>query len=241
MPVVTRCPSCNRSLRVPDNLIGSKVRCPQCKNVFTAEAGGESASAPPPAPAPKAPPPPRPPSPISDRPSRPPQPAPARAPEPEDEPRFEGAPDDEPEEEELPRRRRGGRRREQALQMVAGPGIALMVIGILGLVLGVLILGLSVVAGSLLAMQPAGARGGGGDMWINMATNFVSSIGSIALGAVMTYGGLQMKNLRSKTWARAASIIAMVPCLTCCLYGLPIGIWATVVLNKPEVSSAFES
>jgi hypothetical protein len=126
--------------------------------------------------------------------------------------------------------------------MVAGPGIALMVIGILGIVLGVLILGLSMVAGSLIAMQPAGPRGpDGGAMAVNMASNVASSIGSIALGAVLTYGGLQMKNLRSKGWARAASIIAMVPCLTCCLYGLPIGIWATVVLNKPEVASAFDS
>jgi hypothetical protein len=38
----------------------------------------------------------------------------------------------------------------------------------------------------------------------------------------------------------AASIIAMIPCVSpCCLLGLPIGIWALVVLMKPEVKSAF--
>jgi hypothetical protein len=40
-----------------------------------------------------------------------------------------------------------------------------------------------------------------------------------------------------------ASILAMIPCFTscCCLVGLPIGIYALVVLNKPEVKSAFTS
>ena len=242
MPVVTRCPSCNRSLRVPDNLIGSKVRCPQCKNVFTAEAGGESADVPAPLPAAKAPPAPRPVSPISDRPSRPPQRPPASEPEPDDEPRFEEAPDDEPEGDELPRRRRGGARRERAAQMVAGPGIGLMVIGILGIVLGLGFAALLVVLGGLVAMQPAGPRGAAaGPVPAEFAGNIASCLGSVCIGAVLTFGGIQMKNLRSKSWARAASIIAMVPCLTCCLWGLPIGIWATVVLNKPEVAGAFES
>ena len=37
-----------------------------------------------------------------------------------------------------------------------------------------------------------------------------------------------------------ASILAVVPCVSpCCLVGLPIGIWALVVLSKPEVKSQF--
>jgi hypothetical protein len=37
-----------------------------------------------------------------------------------------------------------------------------------------------------------------------------------------------------------ASVIAMIPCISpCCIVGLPIGIWAMVVLSKPEVKSAF--
>jgi len=39
-----------------------------------------------------------------------------------------------------------------------------------------------------------------------------------------------------------ASILAMVPCISpCCLLGIPIGIWALVVLMKPEVQQAFVS
>jgi hypothetical protein len=39
----------------------------------------------------------------------------------------------------------------------------------------------------------------------------------------------------------AAAIVALIPCFSpCCLIGLPIGIWALVVLSKPEVKSQFE-
>src|SRR5262249_3516655 len=39
MPIFTTCPSCNRALRVPDNLIGADVRCPGCETIFQASAG----------------------------------------------------------------------------------------------------------------------------------------------------------------------------------------------------------
>jgi hypothetical protein len=49
-----------------------------------------------------------------------------------------------------------------------------------------------------------------------------------------------MKNLTRHGLALAAAIVAMVPCVSpCCWLGLPIGIWAVVVLSKPEVKSHF--
>ena len=51
---------------------------------------------------------------------------------------------------------------------------------------------------------------------------------------------MKMKKLESYGWAMTASILALAPCISpCCLVGLPIGIWALVVLAKPEVKSAF--
>jgi predicted Zn finger-like uncharacterized protein len=41
MPQVIRCPECERSLRVPDDLLGKMVRCPSCKATFTAQADEE--------------------------------------------------------------------------------------------------------------------------------------------------------------------------------------------------------
>jgi hypothetical protein len=37
MSTVIHCPSCNRNLRVPANLMGQRVKCPSCDAVFVAE------------------------------------------------------------------------------------------------------------------------------------------------------------------------------------------------------------
>ena len=47
MPEIIACPDCGRQLRVPDTLLGRKVKCPGCGVNFTA---GVAASEPPPAP-----------------------------------------------------------------------------------------------------------------------------------------------------------------------------------------------
>jgi predicted Zn finger-like uncharacterized protein len=48
MPIIVPCPQCHGQLRVADDLIGRKVRCPACAATFDAN----EAAAPPPAPAP---------------------------------------------------------------------------------------------------------------------------------------------------------------------------------------------
>ena len=37
----------------------------------------------------------------------------------------------------------------------------------------------------------------------------------------------------------AGAIVAMLPCSGCCLLGLPIGIWAIIVLIDSDVKRAF--
>src|SRR5262245_41781377 len=47
MPLLLDCPSCQRKLRVPDNLFGQTVKCPTCGETFTATgstAAGDGAS-----------------------------------------------------------------------------------------------------------------------------------------------------------------------------------------------------
>src|SRR5262245_55325254 len=36
MPIVVHCPSCSRRLRVPDELLGTRVKCPTCDALFNA-------------------------------------------------------------------------------------------------------------------------------------------------------------------------------------------------------------
>jgi len=126
---------------------------------------------------------------------------------------------------------------EAALQQVSGPATGLIVVAILGFIAQVLTLiwqlGFSAFAANQMAQQP----------WGNMfspALTTVSSIIGIAVSGLILFGGLKMKKLESHGLAMGASIIAMIPCISpCCLVGLPIGIWAVVVLSKPEVKGAF--
>lgn len=72
--------------------------------------------------------------------------------------------------------------------------------------------------------------------------NLVGSLISLAGGAAIITGCLKMKKFESYGYARAANILAMIPCVSpCCLLGIPLGIWGLVVLSRPEVQSAFRS
>src|SRR5260370_40925872 len=42
MPITTRCPECDRPLRVPDDLVGKNVKCPGCTATFLAQAESSS-------------------------------------------------------------------------------------------------------------------------------------------------------------------------------------------------------
>jgi hypothetical protein len=55
-------------------------------------------------------------------------------------------------------------------------------------------------------------------------------------------GAIKMKNLSSYSFAMAAAIMAMIPCVSpCCFLGWPFGIWALVVLSDSSVKAAFRS
>lgn len=60
----------------------------------------------------------------------------------------------------------------------------------------------------------------------------------LAAGALVLWGGLQMRRTQSYGAAKLAAILAIVPGLLS-LWPAPFGIWAFVVLNKPEVKALF--
>ena len=74
----------------------------------------------------------------------------------------------------------------------------------------------------------------------NGPVGIVSSLLGLLLSVLILMGAIKMKALRSYEFSVTVAILAMLPCLTpCCLLGLPIGIWALMVLMKPEVKSQF--
>jgi hypothetical protein len=120
---------------------------------------------------------------------------------------------------------------------VSGPATFLMVVGIIGIVVQILSLVLNLLGTGL------SFAGGGGDRGMAMmqgGIGIVFNIIAMAIGGLIVFGSMKMKNLQSYGLAMTAAIIAMVPCISpCCLLGLPAGIWALVVLMKPEVKAAF--
>lgn len=73
---------------------------------------------------------------------------------------------------------------------------------------------------------------GGGGKVVNLI--------SILLQGGMVYGALQMRNLERYPAAMAAAILGIIPCGSCsCCVTLPVGIWALVILLKPEIKSQF--
>lgn len=47
MPTIVDCPICNRKLRVPDDLLGQRVKCPTCAQEFTAQVSAPAPLPPP--------------------------------------------------------------------------------------------------------------------------------------------------------------------------------------------------
>ncbi|MCA9122111.1 MAG: hypothetical protein H6822_31885 [Planctomycetaceae bacterium] len=126
-----------------------------------------------------------------------------------------------------------------ASELVNMPATLLLVAGGLGIAAHLLGIVLNVLGVGMGAAQGEG----GADQTVMMAQGIGAIVGAaIGLGfdALVIVGALKMKKLESYGLAMAASIMAMLPCISCgCLLGLPIGIWSLVVLNKPEVKSAF--
>jgi hypothetical protein len=63
----------------------------------------------------------------------------------------------------------------------------------------------------------------------------------LAVGGLIIAAGVKMRALKSYGLAMAGAILSCVPCCVglCCLPGLPIGIWALVVLMNDDVKRSF--
>jgi hypothetical protein len=133
--------------------------------------------------------------------------------------------------------------REFAAAQVAAPAIALMVMAVVCGALGLCGLVFQLIS---LASSVAGA---GNNPGVGPTETVVFGVIAVVSGGVgifasaaIFYGGLKMRALENYTLSMVASILAIIPCVSpCCFVGIPIGIWAVVVLNRPEVRRAFAS
>ena len=62
---------------------------------------------------------------------------------------------------------------------------------------------------------------------------------SLLAYALVMVGAVSMMRLERWGLALTAGILVMLPCTCCCCLGIPAGIWAVIVLNRPDVRGAF--
>ena len=129
---------------------------------------------------------------------------------------------------------------------VNAPGIALMVTAVIGLLLQIKNLIMPMNSEQILYFMEEINPDLDVEQFsevIEMATsgNKIFTIVGILLAIVVFIGGMKMRNMKNWGLCMAASIIALFPCTSpCCCLGIPIGIWALIVLMDSAVKDAFE-
>jgi hypothetical protein len=139
--------------------------------------------------------------------------------------------------------------RAAALEKVKLPAVGLIVVGALGAASALL----GAVQGATneqvdqlrQAFDQAGIDPGTTENLVSALAggNLVMSLLALAISALILWSGLQMRQLKGRGLAIAGAILGMIPCFTgcCCVIGLPVGIWALVVLMNAEVKAAFDA
>jgi hypothetical protein len=122
------------------------------------------------------------------------------------------------------------------------PGIALICLGVLNaLTAGVLLLGrlANLISGNEPLITDEARRLG---YEVSNIYFPLVSLMSLADAPLIIFGGIQMLSVRRYPLAVVAAILALIPFSSvCCLAGIPIGIWALLVLRNPEVKAVFQT
>ena len=125
---------------------------------------------------------------------------------------------------------------------VKAPAIAMIVVSALGILyqLGMLVARL---AGVAMSNMPTGNMSAEQARIVNMLSGGLGLVGAVlavAVGGFIIFASMKMMNLQNWGMALAAAILIIIPCLSpCCCLGIPVGIWAIVVLVNAEVKAAF--
>ncbi len=215
MPIETTCTSCGRPLRVPDELMGRQVKCPNCRTTFTASAR-DGGVAPPQMPV----------EPYVEE--------PLGRDDDEEFPPRRGR--------EHAAARDAVNGPATALMIVGIIGCVLVPLGMAWNVY-LMVAGEQANPFRPAARNPGAGPDPEFLEDLDMLSGplgLVQGVAGLAISIVMIMGAVKMKRLESYGLAMTASILGMIPCISpCCLLGLPFGIWSITVLNRPEIKDSF--
>lgn len=131
---------------------------------------------------------------------------------------------------------------EDILQKLKGPAIGLILAGSLNGAISLLtlisgLMRLSGMAGDETVPTDKAERFG---YYVGTFGSYSIALLSLVVAPLVIYGAVQMMNGKKYGLAKASAILSIIPLTSCCfIVGIPIGIWALVVLVKPEIKAFF--
>jgi predicted Zn finger-like uncharacterized protein len=227
MPEVVTCPKCERQLRVPDELIGQRVKCPTCGTNFTATVAGSPSG----------------PSPVPSDPS------PGEREDLERGPQSFSPQARQEMGDDYGTERRTQDKRQRALSSLKVPGIFLITLGVLAAFMDMYLV-VNAIAVANIKVEDVVAQNpnlkGQEQMVANMLKIMGGTVGvAIALvllfaSVMMIIGGICMLVGRARWLAILGSVLALVNISCCCVLAMPFGIWSLVLLLTEDVKNAFQ-
>ncbi|WP_372721517.1 hypothetical protein [Novipirellula sp.] len=127
-----------------------------------------------------------------------------------------------------------------AAAAVSAPAISLIIVSLICIVCMVIAMGVD----AFLLFSGAAARLPANNAGINKETQiFIRVFGScviIVINCLILFSAIRMKGMKNYSLALTGAIMAAIPCISPCYFiGIPFGIWAIIVLMRPEVKQAF--
>ncbi len=123
---------------------------------------------------------------------------------------------------------------------VSTPATLLMVSAIVSLLFNIGNIGLQLLGIGFQAASHHGHHSGMEALFTGSISIVFASMAVLIQGVIL-YGSFQMQQLKGYTLSMVAAVMAVLPCSSlCCLFSMPVGIWAIIVLNDREVSEAFK-
>ena len=128
----------------------------------------------------------------------------------------------------------------EAKKKVRMPGIFLLVLGIIIEIFSLLFLSGLILIHYInyqhgIYQNPAFRE----DFYLSQVVVLIATAFQIFTAPVIIYGAAQMLKLKNYYLSLSAAILAMLPLSICFLPGLPIGIWALVILSDKDLKAEF--
>jgi len=124
--------------------------------------------------------------------------------------------------------------------LVQGPAIFILVLSILNLLMSIASMFFSTFQSFLPTMAGAPAETIELQKNLNLFFSLPANILGMIMAGVCLFGSIRMLSLKSYGLAMATAIMMLIPCGgCCCCLNIGAGIWALIVLSKPEVKDAF--